>query len=198
MHRHSSFTVTMEPFDMVLYESGSLIHSRPFPLQGRFMANVFIHFEITGRKIGDTSLDYLDTLDDFYPPYLLPDTPWRDEWAKQNRNGWHKPSPSAARQGSGRAGHHAAALGDVQTLHALAKTDRRALHRRDENGWAPIHEAARAGHTDVLRFLVERFGAEKNAQTGGGQTPLNLVLTFFDAQHPAAQYLYSIGAQEEL
>ena len=31
--------ITMEPGDMVLYESHSLIHGRPFALQGEFMAN---------------------------------------------------------------------------------------------------------------------------------------------------------------
>lgn len=29
--------VTMEPGDMVLYESGSLIHGRPFPMKGRYV-----------------------------------------------------------------------------------------------------------------------------------------------------------------
>lgn len=29
----------MEPGDMVLYESGSLIHGRPFPLKGRYYAS---------------------------------------------------------------------------------------------------------------------------------------------------------------
>ena len=34
--------VTMKPGDMVLYESHSLIHGRPFPLKGRYFANIFI------------------------------------------------------------------------------------------------------------------------------------------------------------
>jgi len=33
------------PGDLVLYESHSILHGRPFPLKGRFMANVFVHFE---------------------------------------------------------------------------------------------------------------------------------------------------------
>jgi prolyl 4-hydroxylase len=37
--------ITMEPGDMVLYESHSLIHGRPFPLKGEYFANIFIHFE---------------------------------------------------------------------------------------------------------------------------------------------------------
>jgi len=32
----NAVNVTMEPGDMVLYESHSLIHGRPFPLKGRF------------------------------------------------------------------------------------------------------------------------------------------------------------------
>ena len=43
--------VTMEPGDMVLYESHSLIHGRPFPLKGRYFANIFIHFEPTGHSL---------------------------------------------------------------------------------------------------------------------------------------------------
>jgi prolyl 4-hydroxylase len=37
----------MEPGDMVLYESHSVIHGRPFPMKGRFFANIFIHFEVS-------------------------------------------------------------------------------------------------------------------------------------------------------
>ena len=43
-HDGRAHNITMEPGDMVLYESHSVIHGRQFPLQGRFMANVFIHF----------------------------------------------------------------------------------------------------------------------------------------------------------
>jgi prolyl 4-hydroxylase len=35
--RHDrAVNITMEPGDMVLYESGSVVHGRPFPLKGRF------------------------------------------------------------------------------------------------------------------------------------------------------------------
>jgi len=47
-HDGKATNVTMEPGDMVLYESHSVIHGRPFPLKGRFMANIFIHFEPKG------------------------------------------------------------------------------------------------------------------------------------------------------
>lgn len=42
--------VTMEPWDMVLYESHSVIHGRPFPLQGKYYANLFVHFEPLGHS----------------------------------------------------------------------------------------------------------------------------------------------------
>ena len=39
-HDGKATNVTMEPGDMVLYESHSVIHGRPFPLKGKYMANV--------------------------------------------------------------------------------------------------------------------------------------------------------------
>lgn len=41
-HDGKAHNVTMVPGDMVLYESHSVLHGRPFPLKGRFMANVFM------------------------------------------------------------------------------------------------------------------------------------------------------------
>ena len=37
-----AYNVTMQPGDMVLYESHSLIHGRPFPLNGKYFANIFV------------------------------------------------------------------------------------------------------------------------------------------------------------
>lgn len=41
----TAYNVTMQPGEMILYESHSLIHGRPFPLKGRYYANIFIHFQ---------------------------------------------------------------------------------------------------------------------------------------------------------
>ena len=38
----NAVNVTMDAGEMVLYESGSLIHARPYPLKGEFFANIFI------------------------------------------------------------------------------------------------------------------------------------------------------------
>jgi prolyl 4-hydroxylase len=84
--RHDrAVNVTMEPGDMVLYESGSLLHGRPFPLKGNFYANIFIHFEPTGEHLHDGKWD---NVDDFYPPYLVPDSPEMKHWERNNPTGW--------------------------------------------------------------------------------------------------------------
>lgn len=42
-HQLQPHIVFMEPGDCVFYESASIIHGRPFPLRGEYMANVFAH-----------------------------------------------------------------------------------------------------------------------------------------------------------
>jgi hypothetical protein len=39
-----AYNVTLEPGDMLLYESHSTIHGRPFPMQGRYYATIDVHF----------------------------------------------------------------------------------------------------------------------------------------------------------
>jgi hypothetical protein len=43
-HNGKAYNVTMQPGDMVLYESHTVLHGRPFPLIGRNYANVFVHY----------------------------------------------------------------------------------------------------------------------------------------------------------
>ena len=50
-HDGKAYNITMEPGDMVLYESHSVLHGRPFPLKGRYFANIFIHFEPVGHTL---------------------------------------------------------------------------------------------------------------------------------------------------
>lgn len=86
----NAVNITMEPFDMVFYESASLIHGRPFPLKGRFYANVFIHFEIVGRVGTDEGLE--TSVDEEWnitlPPYVIPGSPEAAHWIDQNPGGW--------------------------------------------------------------------------------------------------------------
>lgn len=50
-HDGLSYNITMEPGDMLLYESHSVIHGRPYPLKGRYYANIFVHFEPSGHTM---------------------------------------------------------------------------------------------------------------------------------------------------
>jgi hypothetical protein len=195
--RHDrAINVTMKPGDMVLYESGSLMHGRPFPLKGRYYANIFIHFEPTGRSLGrEIPEGGADQVDDFFPPYLLADSEELDNWAHQNPYGWKKPSPSAA-QVDTPEGHYYAQLGDMAGLRSLTKTNPTALTKKDRNGWTPLHEAVRGGHSEAVKFLID-FGAHKNARTshGFGASPLALAITELTENHPVSRYLMGIGAE---
>jgi prolyl 4-hydroxylase len=90
-HFGTAHNITMEPGDMVLYESHSVIHGRPFPLKGKFYANIFIHFEPTG-PLNDGG-DERGLLGDL-PPYLIPGSYWESKWRKQNPKGWQDVSLS--------------------------------------------------------------------------------------------------------
>lgn len=195
----NAVNVTMEPGDMVLYESASTLHGRPFPLKGRSYANIFIHFEPTGRPLNDHSNGWVEELDDFLPPYLIPGSEGAEQWSAENPGGWNKPSPAFPVQNFDQpAGHYAAATGDFYTLKELSEADPQSLHRKDPNGWLPIHEAVRAGHTDIVELLIEK-GAHKDARTGtrnNGSSPLNMALEFHGEDHPLTAFLLAIGAQD--
>lgn len=193
--RHDrAVNVTMEPGDMVLYESGSLMHGRPFPLKGRYYANIFIHFEPTGKPLPGRTIPPGGEDDEFYPPYLLKNSPELYNWAANNPYGWKKPSPSAAVVDTPE-GHFYAQQGDVEGLRALNKKNPKALQKSDRNGWQPLHEAVRAGSLDAVRLLMD-YGADKNARTHGGMgsTPLAIALEQFEEDHPVVQYLMGLGA----
>lgn len=192
----NAVNVTMEPGDMVLYESHSLIHGRPFALKGRFYANIFIHFEPTGRKLSHHAEDYIEELDDFLPPYIVPGSPEVANWKLSNPHGWKMPAPSASVVGvSVPAANRAAATGDIDSLKKLAKKDTKKLHEQDGNGWQPIHEAARAGHVDIISLLL-KHNADINARTndGKGGSPLNVAINTLSMKHPVSKFLVEQGA----
>ena len=69
--------------------------------------------------------------------------------------------------------HNAAAAGNLEALKTLADVDRANLFKRDQNGWRPLHEAARSGHVEVVEYLLQE-GAKVNERTNNGEggTPL--------------------------
>lgn len=183
--------VTMEPGDMVLYESHSVMHGRPFPLKGKYYANVFIHFEPDPDDVENSGLEL--------PPYILEGS----VEAKKFRDGEYEgviPSSNAKRlkeihDEKRHFSHDAAGDGDLDALIDIAKEDASALHLEDMNGWQPIHEAARSGYMEVVKFLADQ-GADVNARTNAGHSVLQIVSDFWGQDDPLYEYLSDLGAYE--
>ena len=213
-HDGKATNVTMEPGDMVLYESHSVLHGRPFPLKGRFYANIFIHFEPVGHSLrhnaktnggGDVDEKYRDALkrgvvghendhhDSDLPTYITPGTPEEDHWRKMHPTGDRSKRRSNV-TGSTLA-HTAAQAGDLESLQAEVKRKKNIVNEQDSNGWAPLHEGARGGHLDVVKYLVDN-GADVNKTTNNGGSALWWAKQNLDEDHPVIEFLESIGATE--
>lgn len=97
-HDGKAHNITLQPGEMLMYESHSVIHGRPFELKGRYVANLFLHFELEGHSLdhhdhnsstksdgenqyrkaieqGNGGRESVGGADDGLPPYLLPDSP---------------------------------------------------------------------------------------------------------------------------
>lgn len=197
-----AYNVTMKPGDMVLYESHSLIHGRPFPLKGKYFANVFVHFQPTGKLLHEHTMPVVtDAEEDGMPIYILRGSPEEAKWLHE-----HPPRRPAVRRvkeapAAGAAPlkevAHAAAVGDVDSIKRFAASDKNMLTKKDSNGWQPIHEAARGGHLHIVKILVEEGGASVNELTnfGEGSSLMELVLENHGHDHPLMDYLDSVGAE---
>ena len=180
--------ITMSPGDIVLYESHSLIHGRPFPLVGEYYANVFIHFEPHEEENAV-----------FPPPYFVPGTPKEliDSYYTQGRLRGDKGEVAREDEDEDEStpAHLAAATGDVRSLKELAIMNKEYLTARDANGWMPIHEASRGGHREAVELLLS-YGADVNAVSSHeqGSTPLRLATEEHGNDHPLVEYLLSLDA----
>lgn len=211
-HDGKAYNVTMEPGDMVLYESHSVLHGRPFPLKGRFYANIFIHFEPTGHSLRhnarEAAMQAADGAKDKHghggheiemsgglPSYITRGSAEEKRWYKSHPN--HKKSEEdmdSSTTGSTPA-HIAAQMGDANQLREVIDSLGHLLDAKDNHGWTPLHEGARGGHEDVVKLLVER-GANINERTmeGRGETPLYWSIKNHGVDHPVSQLLMELGA----
>ena len=194
---YTAHNVTMAPGDLVLYESHSVIHGRPFRMWGNFYANIFVHFEPLGLPLNmpDATAD-AEGVQQYYdldcPPYLIPGSSWEVEWREENPNGWTLMNNAA----------NLVQNGDLQTLRFMGKLNPSKLHEDDGTPakWRPIHEAARQGSVEVLKYLIEEHGANVNelCLVDGASTPLKLAQEYLGEDHPACAYLASVGGVKEL
>jgi prolyl 4-hydroxylase len=158
--------------DMVLYESHSVLHGRPFPLKGRFYANIFVHFEPVGHSLRhhnhetdageDVDEKYRDALSrraaghetqaDGLPPYIIAGTPEESNWRRSHPSGY-KAKQKSFTTGSTVA-HQAAQKGDLTTLAKEVSKRKELIHAKDKNGWQPVSSQTCSMSVSWSRCLV--------------------------------------------
>ena len=85
--------------------------------------------------------------------------------------------------------HRAAQEGDLATLRgAVDDGFVDLLYVADANGWTVLHEAVRAGHVDVIAYLVE-VGLDVLQAVGNGMSPFELAIEFHGEGHPATNFI---------
>lgn len=178
-HNGRAYNVSMEPGDLVLYESSTVLHGRPFPMVGRKYANIFVHFK---------PLDHDDMNE-------------KDE--ESRRLGGDEPLNIKRRHGGktqtlvnkGEKARVAAALGDLPLLQKLIAQDASLVHAADENKWQPLHEAIRDGNLEVVKYLISA-GSDLKWKVNSGLTALAVARSLLSKNHEVINYLVSIGAPE--
>lgn len=110
-HDGQAHNITLEPGEMLLFESHSVIHGRPFPMKGKFYAMLFVHFEPTGKtplkeRVG-VDEQYRQAVQDgvggqsssdqsqLLPPYIQRFSPEEQHWMRENPDGWWQAPASA-------------------------------------------------------------------------------------------------------
>jgi prolyl 4-hydroxylase len=130
-HDGVAVNITMEPGDLVLYESHSILHGRPYPLKGRFYANVFVHFEPIG-PVGEETV-----IDGDLPQYVLRGSEEEEHWRRSHPNGYQL---HQQKRTSGATPLHGAAVsGDHADVKRLLQEKAHLVNVRDVNGWMALH-----------------------------------------------------------
>jgi hypothetical protein len=65
--------------------------ARPFPMNGKFYSNCFVHFEISSPI--DEESRYDPMLD--IPPYIIPNSYWHKIWQEEHPEGWRAVSQAS-------------------------------------------------------------------------------------------------------
>lgn len=133
---------------------------------------------------------------DGLPTYVQKGSIWGEKWKQEHYGEEWKPMESSTFTTGSTEAHLAAQEGDLETLKEIATYAKHYLTQKDKNGWEPIHEAARNGHVEVIRFLHEN-GSNINERThhGAGLTPLALAKEALEAGHPIFDLFSSLGAE---
>jgi len=193
-HDGMPYNITMEPGDMVMYESHSVLHGRPFPMRGQHYANIFVHFEPLGVSRREKDADYsqemvyhehaLKARERGLPPYVIPDSRWSEKWHEDNPDGWKLLNNDMA---------IGVREGDLRTVDNMFLQNPDSIHKADQNGWNPLHEAVRAGHVHMTQYLFDK-GLDLNTKTKAGQTALKLANEYHGEESEMYELLEEIGS----
>merc|ERR1719201_1303311 len=175
---------------MVLYESHSILHGRPFPLKGRYFANIFIHFEPVGHSKRHGYIDGSEEVEsrnklltryrkavkerksghendqEGLPVYIVKGSIESQRWAEKHQDRKQLNVIDTFTTGSTEA-HQAAQKGDAESLKEIINALEHLVNAKDSNGWTPLHEGVRGGYSDVVSILINK-GANINEQTMDG------------------------------
>ena len=61
--------------------------------------------------------------------------------------------------------------GNLAAVRSIVEKNARVVNSGDDSGFTPLHIAATAGRVEIIGYLLDR-GADIEARTAGGQTPL--------------------------
>jgi hypothetical protein len=129
------------------------------------------------------------------PPYLLAGTPEEANWRRSHPSGYDSSNTDTFTTGSTSA-HTAAQKGDLSGLTEEVGKKKDIVNQKDKNGWTPLHEGARGGHLEVVKYLITN-GADANATTGtNGGTALWWAKKELGADNPVVEFLETLGALE--
>ena len=184
---------------------------RPFPLKGRYYANIFIHFEPIGHSLRHDAFHTAESnMNEKYrnavakrhggheneveglPPYIISGSEEGNLWKRKHPNDKRSAKPAKSQTGSN-AIHAAARKGDMSGLEEVVSILNHLINETDSNGWTPLHEGARAGHTDIVKLLVHHE-ADINALTKDGKSPLYIAAASNGKDHPIVSLFESLGA----
>ena len=204
-----AYNITLKPGEMVLYESHSLIHGRPFPMKGKSYANMFVHFQPTGKLLRERDTPVLtDPGAEKMPIWILRGSAEEKNWRRLHpmndplqrsllqRSTTKTKQDLAASAGPREALGRAAVVGDMRLILKYTRENSKLVNQKDSRGWQPIHEAARGGHLEVVKYLVNQ-GANIHERTnfGAGPNVMEIVLKQFGQDNALFFYLHKLGAE---
>jgi ankyrin repeat protein len=89
-----------------------------------------------------------------------------------------------------------ARVGNLEGLKEMSRYMPDVIHKADANGWTVLHESCRAGHLDIVQFLIVEKSIDVDLLTKTGVSPLNIVMEFQGPKHAVTLWLESQGATE--